>query len=250
MTTIGLVIAVGLLGAAPPPVASAGTPSERFGQAGDRYLAGDFVGAASAYQALRQEGFDSPSLELNLGDALVHAGHRGAAIASYLRALRLDPGDGDARLNLDLARAGNVDRLVGVGGPSLLERVAARTSDLAAAVFFAVPWWFLWCFLTGRLLAGRRMRAVLTLAASLSALLACVGGAVLLARDAQGRETLAVVVSPETGVREGTEEALQPTTTLHEGTELRLLELRGSVVRVRLANGLEGWVLVRDLEVV
>jgi len=225
-------------------------PAARFAAAADLYLGGDFEGAARAWEALAAEGLTSPALHLDLGNARLRAGRRGAAIASYLRALRLDPGDPDAAHNLELARAANVDRLVGAGGPSLLARVAARTPDLAAAAGFAVPWWLLWAALAARLVTSRRARAWLAGAASLAALLSVVGGAVLLARDAGRREPAAVVTAPETGVREGPEEALRPTTTLHEGTELRVLEVRGPAVRVRLANGLEGWVMARDLEAV
>ena len=46
------------------------------------------------------------------------------------------------------------------------------------------------------------------------------------------------------------ETALQPSFELHEGTEVRVLEVRGGAVRVRLGNGLEGWIAATDLEVV
>jgi len=227
-----------------------GTPAGRFGAAADAYLAGDFEAAARGWEALAAEGLESPALHLDLGNARLRAGRRGAAIASYLRALRLDPGDPDARHNLELARSANVDRLVGVGGPSLLARVAARTPDGAAAAAFAVPWWLLWASLAGRLVTGRRLRAWLAVAAGLCTLAATLGGAVLLARDAEHREAAAVVIAPSSGLREGPEEALRPTTTLHEGTEVKVLEVRGAAVRVRLANGLEGWLPARELEAI
>jgi hypothetical protein len=37
---------------------------------------------------------------------------------------------------------------------------------------------------------------------------------------------------------------------LHEGTLVRILEARGDLARVRLVNGLEGWVASADLEVI
>lgn len=227
-----------------------GTPSARFGAATDAYLAGDFTTATRLWGELASEGLASPALHLNLGNAHLRAGRRGAAIASYLRALRLDPGDADARHNLELARAANVDRLVGGAGPSLLARVAARTSDGLASAAFAVPWGLLWVSLAARLVSPRRTRVWLGALGAGAALLALLGGSVLLARDADLRSAAAVVISPATGVREGPEEALRATTQLHEGTELKVLEVRAGSARVRLANGLEGWVPVRDLEAV
>ena len=227
-----------------------GTPAARFAAAADAYLAADFAEAARLWEELAAEGLTSPALHLNLGNARLRAGRRGAAIASYVRALRLDPGDPDARHNLELARTQNVDRLVGGAGPSLLARVASRTSNGAAAAAFALPWWLLWGLLAGRLVTGRRVRTWLGAGAAVATLATILGGSVLLARDAEQRTASAVVISPSTGVREGPEEALRATTTLHEGTELDVLEVRSGSARVKLANGLEGWVLARDLEAI
>ena len=242
-----LLAAALLAGPAAPPSA---TPEQRFAAAGEAYLAGDFEGAARAWEALAAEGWSSPALHLDLGNARLRTGRRGAAIASYLRAARLAPGDPDVRHNLELARSANVDRLVGAAGPSLLARVAARTPDGLATAAFVVPWWLLWVALAARRVAGRRARAWLAGLAVGATLAAIAGGAVLLARDAERREAAAVVIVPSTGVREGPEEALRPVTALHEGTELRVLEVRGGAARVRLANGLEGWVPARDIEAI
>ncbi|MFO0585708.1 MAG: tetratricopeptide repeat protein [Anaeromyxobacter sp.] len=248
--SLAIVLALASLAVAQPQIDASGPPAARFAAAADAYLAGDFATAERLWDALLSEGYTSASLHLNLGNARLRAGRRGTAIASYVRALRLDPGDPDAHHNLELARAANVDRLVGGTGPSLLDRVASRTSNLAAALAFAVPWWLLWVCLSGRLVSGRRARAWLGAGAALATLGAILGGSVLLARDAEQRETTAIVVAPSTGVREGPEEALRATTMLHEGTELRVLEARGPSVRVKLVNGLEGWVSARDLEAI
>ena len=157
--SLAIVLALASLAVAQPQIDASGPPAARFAAAADAYLAGDFATAERLWDALLSEGYTSASLHLNLGNARLRAGRRGTAIASYVRALRLDPGDPDAHHNLELARAANVDRLVGGTGPSLLDRVASRTSNLAAALAFAVPWWLLWVCLSGRLVSGRRARA-------------------------------------------------------------------------------------------
>jgi tetratricopeptide (TPR) repeat protein len=247
MNGLALLLAALLAGATP---ATTPSPAQRFTAAGDAYLAGDLDTAMREWEALAAEGYESPALYLDLGNARLRAGRRGAAIASYLRALRLDPGDPDARQNLELARSANVDRLVGAAGPSLLGRVAARTRDGVAVAAFALPWWLLWAALAWRLVTGRRLRAWLAVGSGLCTLAAMLGGAVLLARDADQREPAGVVITPQSGLREGPEEALRPSTTLHEGTEVKVLEVRGAAVRVRLANGLEGWLPARELEAI
>ena len=58
-------------------------PGERFEQANARYRAGDYAGAADAYEALIAERFTAPALHHNLGNARLRLGQRGAAIAAW-----------------------------------------------------------------------------------------------------------------------------------------------------------------------
>jgi tetratricopeptide (TPR) repeat protein len=225
-----------------------GDRSARLAAANQEYLGGDFAAAVRGYDALLAEGWESPTLHVNLGNARLRMGKRGLAAASYTRALRLDPGDADARANLALARAGNVDRVLGAETRPVLARLAERISDRAAAGLFAALWLALWAALTARRFTARGARALLAAAAVTSALGASAAGALLAAKAAARRTPAAVVVAPSTSVREAPEEALKPAFDLHEGTEVRVLDVRGAAVRIRLDNGLEGWVAARDLE--
>jgi tetratricopeptide (TPR) repeat protein len=226
------------------------TPAQRLEAADALYHSGDFDGAARAYRALLDEGWEGPSLHLNMGNALVRAGARGQGMASYLRALRLDPSDADARANLELARAQNADRLVGAAEPSLLARLVARTGDGAAVASFGVAWVAMWVLLWLRGRAARRGRRALGALALAAALAAVAGGTLLAGKAAERRGTVAVVVVPAAPAREGPERSLKAAFELHEGTTVRVLEARGDQARVELENGLAGWVASADLEVI
>jgi hypothetical protein len=162
-------------------------------------------------------------------------------VASYQRALRLDPGDADVRANLALAQAENVDRVLGAQSPPFLSRAVARLPPGPAVAAFAALWLALWLALAARLLLprARGLLAAVALAGAVGSILA--GGA-LAARAAQLGEATAVVIAPVAPVREAPDDVLRPAFELHEGTVLRVLEVRGGAARVRLANGLEGWV--------
>jgi len=232
--------------------ASAGSASsgDRLLEANARYLAGEFDDAAARYAALAAEGIGGATLHLNRGNALLRAGRRGEAIASYLRALREDPGDGDAAANLSLARASNVDRLVGAPRRALAERIAERTADRAAALALAGPWVLMWLALAARGVAARRARPWLGAAALVLAVASALGAGLVAARDAELRRTAAVVIVPAAPAREAPEAALRAAFDVHEGTEVEVLEVRGEHARVQLGNGLEGWVPAGALEVV
>jgi tetratricopeptide (TPR) repeat protein len=233
------------LAAGDPP---GGDPAARFAEANRLQAAGDLAGAARAYEALAADGLESPALHANLGRARLGAGRRGAAIASFERALRLDPRDGDARAGLAAARAGDPSGMAAGPDRSFLARVAERTPDAWAAAAFAVPWAVLFAALALRSRAPGGARPALGTAAALAALLAAAGAALLAARAAERRAQVAVVTAAEAPVREGPEEELRPALRLREGAEVRILEARADALRVRLASGLEGWMSARDLE--
>jgi tetratricopeptide (TPR) repeat protein len=239
-------LVVALLLASSPP-APAPAPSERFERANALYRGGDFGGAAREYEALASDGFTSAALHLNLGNARLRLGRRGPAIASWERALRIDPRDDDARENLRAARSEDPDRAL-VGEPTLLARLVERTSDGFAVALFAVPWWILWGALAlrrGRRGAPRRALTGLALLATLGVL----AGATLLAGRARDRrQPLAVLVAPTSAAREGPSAALKGAFELHEGTRVRVIGTQGDFVRIRLDGGLEGWIARADLE--
>ncbi len=238
-------------GPSPTPTPNPPAPPEtRFESANALYLSGHFDDAARAYRALHDEGRESPALQLNLGNALVRAGARGQGMAAYERALRLAPLDDDARANLELARAQNADRLVGAADPSLAERLVARTGDRLAVGLFGAAWAALWALLWLHGRATHRASQALAAASLLAALLALAGGALVAAKAADRRLPSAVVVVPAAPVREGPERALKAAFEVHEGTTLRVLEARGDQARVRLDNGLTGWVAAADLEII
>lgn len=241
--TAGALLAMAWLAAAP-----AASPGARFEAANRAYLDRDFEAAARGYQDLLGEGWESPALHLNLGNARYRLGKRGAAAASYARALRLDPGDDDARANLEWVRARNVDDVAQAEARPLVLRAADRVPDGAAVAAFGLAWLVLWSALAGRRLGRAQHRGRLGLAAGAAALLAVAGGAVLAGKEASRRTPVAVIVAPATPVRDGPEPALQPAFELHEGAEVRVLEVRGDAVRVRLGSGLEGWIAAADLE--
>jgi tetratricopeptide (TPR) repeat protein len=227
---------------------ASGDPAARFAAANRLHDAGDFEGAARAYGALLGEGLESPALHVNLGSARFRAGRRGAALASLERALRLDPRDADARADLAAVRATDPDRLAAAPERSLLARIAERTPDAWAAAAFAFPWAALFAALAFRTRARPPARRALGAGAALAALLSAGGAALVLAREAARSAPTALVVVPEAAVRDGPEEALRPAFRLREGAAVTVVETRGDAERVRLPNGLEGWVSARDLE--
>jgi tetratricopeptide (TPR) repeat protein len=227
--------------------------AQLFADANAAYLSGDVSRAVAAYEALVSEGVASTQLETNLGAAYLRQGKRGLAVLHFERALFLEPSDDDARADLVEVRRGNVDRLEGdmeEGGSQTLARLLAPLPGPAGAFALVVLWGTAWILLGIRLLL-RASRWTGLVAASCfgGALVAAlvVGGAVA-GRDLAMRR--AVVVAQAVPAREGPAERSVSRFEIHEGTTVGIEDEEAGFRRVKLANGLSGWVPAGTLELV
>jgi hypothetical protein len=78
---------------------------ETFAQAVEAYKKGDYETAVRLNSSILAAGVESAALHYNLGNSYLRSRQIGRAIASYLRAQRLSPGDVDVLANLNYARS-------------------------------------------------------------------------------------------------------------------------------------------------
>jgi tetratricopeptide (TPR) repeat protein len=237
MTALALLFA--LLAAGPATAQggpSAGTDA-LFADANAAFLSSDLPRATALYQALLAEGVASPEVETNLGAALQRQGKRGAAALHFERALFLAPSDDDARADLIEIRKANVDRLEGEsddGGAEALTRLFGPRLGNGAALALLVLWTLAWIALGLRL-----YRPSLVSRAPLGAIAAALFTAATLAGLVAGFPA-----------REGPEARSASPFEVHEATPVRLEDRQNGFARIRLANGLTGWVAQSAVELV
>ena len=75
------------------------------------YTKEDYGKAIELYEGLLKTHGESAEIYYNLGNAYYKENKIAPAILNYERALLLDPGDGDIRFNLQLARQKSVDKI-------------------------------------------------------------------------------------------------------------------------------------------
>jgi len=224
-----------------------------FADANAAYLSGDVPRAIAAWEALVSEGILSPELETNLGAGYLRQGKRGLAALHFERALFLEAGDDDARADLLAVRRGNVDRLEGDlddGETEAAARLLRPLPGSVAAVALILLWSAGWVLLGIRLLRpGPRWIS--------PAAAVCFGGAILSALltwgSAVGREIAmqrAVVIAPSVPAREGPGDKSVSRFEVHEGTTVRIEDEEPGFRRVKLANGLTGWIPAASVELV
>ncbi len=214
-----------------------------FQQANESFLKQDHAAAREGYEKLIERGFGGPDIHYNLGTTYLAQGDLGHAVLAFERA-RKAGGDGpDLEANLELARAQQLDKVVGTAPEEpFLQRLVAATSGNLVAWLFLGTWLagFAFLFLFRVLRPGRRAWAAVVGGLLLTA---SVPSGALLAAHVWVQQTVheAVVIAPTLRAREFPKEEAKVSFEVHPGLKVRVMEETGRYVRIRLPNGLEGW---------
>jgi hypothetical protein len=189
-------------------------------------------------------------LEYDLGNACFRYGDLGRAILHWRRAEQLLPGDPQVAHNLSYGRSRSPDKFE-----------TAAAGEVASLVFFWHAWalptryWtallgFAACcaFLALRLFVRRWLVSTAAIACLIVAVAAGVSTALSAYREAA--YPAAVVIAPQTIVRQGDSETYEPVFTepIHGGTEVRIIEERSGWVRAEFPDGKDGWIRRDDVE--
>jgi tetratricopeptide (TPR) repeat protein len=224
---------------------------EAWQRGNEAYLRGDYPAAIAAYESLERQGVVSGDLAFNLGDAYFRKGALGPAIWAFERAAALDPGDEDARYNLDqarkLANRQARDKIEGEDRePGWIRIVTALGPSTETWLFVALYLGFF-----GALMLWRRgpadARPVRGAGAAVLGAGALLAGALLYGRMHLERLPLGIVLPDSVAVKEGTDVSYRTSFDVHAGLRVRVVEQDQDWLRIRLANGLEGWVRAPDV---
>jgi hypothetical protein len=221
------------------------TPEEArqiFAEGAEAYEREQYDRAIEAWSRLVDRGVGGPDVLYNLGTAYLRKGDLGHAVLYLERARRALPGSEDVRANLEVARARQLDRVVGGDGEPFVQRLAtALPSDLVSWIFLGT-----WAGAFALLIVLRRVastrRTVLALAAGALLLVAVPTGLVIGLQVFVARTVReAVVMTPTLQAKELPAAQARVAFEVHAGLKVRVLEAEGRFVRIRLPNGLVGW---------
>lgn len=214
-----------------------------FNASNDAYAREDYAKAKEGFEKLVEHGFAGPDVLYNLGTTSLAMGDLGGAVLALERARRAGGGPEDIEANLALARAKQLDRVVGGQTEEpFLERLALSTSESAATTGLMVFWSLAFLALVAlRFLPARRRNVAIT-ACALGFVFA-VPSAGVVAAHVYVRRGLSegVVLAPSLAARELPRDGGKVSFEVHAGLKIRMLEESGKFVRIRLPNGLEGW---------
>ena len=224
-------------------------------QADSAYTQGHYQQAIKNYEELLKQGV-SADLYYNLGNAYYRTEDITRAVLNYERALLLSPGDADIRFNLQMARSKTIDKITPESEMffvtwyrSLVNIMSvdgwARTALIALALvivlflayLFSERIWLrkvgffgallmLAVFLVGNLLAWQQKKELI---------------------DRRG----AIVTGAAANIKSTPAQNGTDLFILHEGTKVNILDnTMKEWKRVRVADGKEGWIETKEIEVI
>lgn len=222
---------------------------EQFVRAMNAYRDGKYRQAEENFEALIGHGFESGPLYYNLGNSKLRAGKLGEAIASYLRAERFLPRDGDLAANLKFARESAKDDLA-TFEPSVLETIffwhrGLSMAELAASVLLLNGiFWLVWLVR----IYLRKSEWLRWMHRTL--LLALIGLGSSFGMRMLSPVERAVVLPVEVTVHASTQEKSTVLFKLHEGAEVQVVDRASDWIRISLPDQKQGWVAARHVMVV
>ena len=219
------------------------------------YAKGNYQQAIKDYEELLKEGM-SAELYYNLGNAYYRTDNITRAILSYERAQMLSPGDADIRFNLQLARSKTIDKITPetemffvTWYKSLVNATSVDNWARIAIFSIIVALLLVLLYLFSSRVALRKVGFFGAVICFVFFVLANIF-AWQQKRQFVNRRS-AIVVSPSANIKTTPDAASKNNFVLHEGTcveitDNTLLEWKG----VRLADGREGWISAKQIEVI
>ncbi len=228
-------------------LAATASPDSLFARASALYASGRHAEAVDVYHDLIERGHGTVEVYANLGNAQFKNGRLAQSILAYRRALRLAPDDEDLMHNLHVAEARLRDRVEPMPLLFVAEWWNARKEGNTTSTLFwwtVLPLWLLaaavFVFFGIASIALRRV-ALAFGAAMLVLWLSSIALYLDRVEDDRGRRG-AVVMAAEVQVRSTADASGVDTFIVHEGLTVEVLEEQGTLSRIRLADGKDGWV--------
>ena len=219
------------------------------------YIKNDYKSAIQIYEALLEKG-EAAEVYYNLGNCYYKTNDIAKSILNYERALLLDPGNTDIRVNLEMARAKTVDKITPIPDIFFVAWIKSLITCLSVDAWAKCGILFFILFLVAVALFFFSKQAslkkggfiggiVFLILVVLSNVFASQQKAVLVNRNA------AIVLVPSVTVRSTTSESGTSLFILHEGSKV---ELKDNSMRewkeIRLEDGKVGWVPTSSIEVI
>lgn len=219
------------------------------------YAKRSYTEAAQTYETILSTYGKSSDLYYNLGNAYFKCDKISYAILNYERALRLSPGDDDARFNLQLCQTRIVDQITPVGKfivvrwyESIGQWMGSNAWSITGLICFLI-----FCFsLTTYFLARRRWLKKLGFFVGILSLMLAALSIVYAWQAGQKLEKSdeAIVFALSVTAKSSPDQSGNDLFVLHEGTKVQLKSRLSDWCEIELSDGNVGWIPFSDIEII
>ena len=219
------------------------------------YMKNDYASAIQIYEALLNRG-EAADIYYNLGNSYYKAGDIAKAILNYERALLLQPGNGDIRANLEIARSKTVDKVEPVPEiffvswtKSLINSMSVDSWAVCGVVCFILLIVYLYIFIFSKQIVLKKAGFISGIVFLAVTILANVFANQQ--KDELTNRNSAIVINPSVTVRSTPSESGTSLFILHEGHKVGVKD--GSMKdwkEIRLEDGKVGWVPASAIEII
>jgi tetratricopeptide (TPR) repeat protein len=224
-------------------------------EADSAYADGHYQQAIHDYEQLLTKGV-SADLYYNLGNAYYRTEDITHAVLNYERALLLSPGDADIRFNLQMARSKTIDKITPESEMFFVTWYRSLVNLMSVDAWAKTALCLLALAIVLALLYLFTNPVWLRKVGFFGAMVALLGFVVSNVMAWQQKQELtnrsgAIITGPAVNVKSTPAAAGTDLFILHEGTRVNIID--GSMKawkRVRVADGKEGWIETKEMEVI
>ena len=233
-------------------MAQSDMPGTWFEEGNAAYNEGNYELALEKYWHIVDFGVESAPLYYNMGNAYYKMKEYPLSILYYEKALKLDPGNEDIKVNLEIANLAVADKIEKLPEPffvrwwnSLKSMFSADGWAWVSIITFALTLFCLYLFLMSRRTGVRKAGffvGLLTLIVLALSVTFAIGKYNTLSRQDE-----AIITTPTVTVKSSPSTSSVDLFVLHEGSKVQILDQSMEWSKVRIADGSEGWLLSEDM---
>ena len=230
------------------PLLSSGNDlaADAFAQGNAAYAKGKYKEALQQYNHVLRGGYESAKVFYNMGNVYYKLGEIPSALLYYEKAQRLAPGDADVKVNIRLANQKTADKIEDTTSfflsrwwNALIIGLSLNVLSVLSVVFILSGSGFLILYFYSLVPAVKRAgfySAMVFFMLGLTALFVASSQLSYFKAHRAG-----IVFGSPVSVKSAPTDNGKSLFILHEGAKVELLEENGIWMKVRLANGNEGW---------
>lgn len=211
--------------------------------------------AIESYETLVKDGYKSYQLYFNLGNSYYRNNELGKAIYYYELARKLEPDDEDVRINLAIASAKTLDKIdakenffISAVKTNLLSTFSTRTWGWFTIICITLAAILFFIYIDSSRFIIKRVALPASVLFFIGFLI--VYGLGYSAMKSRYDNKFAIITAVETKIMNEPTQSATSKFSLHEGTKIKVIDINGDWLLMRLDNGNEGWVKMSDVGII